>query len=410
MSGRKGAPGEECPRSTSATKSRSVGVSSSAFPERRNSGLVLIAIATGVFSALGGAKPMKRLASLLWALLLATPAIAHDLPLSYIDLRISPDGIDATIESSAKNFARVLPGLEAAALLDRSQLEPQQAQLLQTVAAGLTLSTGGEKLSPLLRAITPRPGRQDLSLQLHFPAKTLGDALQIYCELFAADPRHKTFFNIYEGEALKYQGIFDQTTAQIEYRRDERQSIAAVARQFVFEGMHHIFIGPDHILFIVGLLLLGGSLGHLLRIITAFTIAHSVTLVLATLNFLNPPARVIEPIIALSIVFVGAHALLHRGEKRDWRLLFAFAFGFIHGFGFANVLREMHLPRGALGWSLFSFNAGVELGQACIVLAIAPALALLYRRNALIAERVVAAAAFCVVFAGSFWFSQRLFP
>ncbi len=121
----------------------------------------------------------------------------------------------------------------------------------------------------------------------------------------------------------------------------------------MLEGIHHIFIGPDHILFIVGLLLLGGTLGRLLKIVTAFPIAHSVTLVLATLDILNPPARVTEPIFALSIVFVGAHALLHRGEKRDWRLLFAFGFGFIHGFGFANVLRDMALPRTALSWSLF---------------------------------------------------------
>ncbi|MBA2585459.1 MAG: HupE/UreJ family protein [Chthoniobacterales bacterium] len=90
-------------------------------------------------------------------------------------------------------------------------------------------------------------------------------------------------------------------------------------------------------------------------------------------------------------------------------MLFAFCFGFIHGFGFANVLREMHLPRAALGWSLFSFSVGVDIGQACIVLAVAPALALLYRRNAIAAERVVAAAAFGVVFVGSFWFTQRLF-
>ena len=134
------------------------------------------------------------------------------------------------------------------------------------------------------------------------------------------------------------------------------------------------------------------------------------TLVLATLNLLNPPARVIEPIIALSIVFVGAHALLRGDGGRDWRLLFAFCFGFIHGFGFANVLRAMQLPREALGWSLFSFNAGVEVGQACIVLVIAPALAFLYRRSAPLAGNVVIATSFAVVFAGSFWFAQRLFP
>ncbi len=79
--------------------------------------------------------------------------------------------------------------------------------------------------------------------------------------------------------------------------------------------------------------------------------------------------------IALSIIFVGAHALSQSKEGRDWRLLFAFCFGFVHGFGFANVLREMRLPRGELGWSLFSFNVGVEIGQACIVLAVAPLLA-----------------------------------
>ena len=132
------------------------------------------------------------------------------------------------------------------------------------------------------------------------------------------------------------------------------------------------------------------------------------TLVLATLNLLNPPARLIEPIIALSIVFVGAHALLRRGGRRDWRLLFAFGFGFIHGFGFANVLREMNLPRAALGWSLFSFNLGVEVGQACIVLAVAPMLAFIHQRNALLGRRIVTASSVCVVLAGAFWFVQRV--
>jgi hydrogenase/urease accessory protein HupE len=333
-------------------------------------------------------------------------APAHDLPLSYVDLRLNGEGIEVRVESSAKNFSRELGDLDEPTML----ASPPANRLLAVVTAGLTISSAGETLAPELRVVEPLPGRRDIGLQLHFPRRTMGDAIQVRGALFPADPRHKTFLNIYEDEALKYQGIFDRTTTLIEYRRNERQSIVAVARRFLLEGIHHIFIGPDHILFIVGLLLLGGSLGHLLKIITAFTIAHSLTLVLATLNLLNPPARMIEPIIALSIVFVGAHALLHRGEKRDWRLLFAFGFGFIHGFGFANVLRDMALPRTALGWSLFSFNVGVEIGQACIVLAVAPALALLYRRNAALAERVVAAAAFCVVFAGSFWFAQRLFP
>ncbi|MCA1658057.1 MAG: HupE/UreJ family protein, partial [Verrucomicrobiaceae bacterium] len=216
--------------------------------------------------------------------------------------------------------------------------------------------------------------------------------------------------NIYDGDVLRRQEIFDKDTTQIDYALSSHQRIGNVIAQFIREGVHHIFIGPDHILFIVGLLLLGGTIGRLLRIVTAFTIAHSITLVLATLNILSPPARVIEPAIALSIIFVGADTLLQRDQKRDWRLLFAFCFGFIHGFGFANVLREMRLPAAALGWSLFSFNVGVEIGQACIVLAVAPLLALLYRRSVPVARRVVAVSSFGVVFAGSFWFVQRLFP
>jgi hydrogenase/urease accessory protein HupE len=170
--------------------------------------------------------------------------------------------------------------------------------------------------------------------------------------------------------------------------------------------MRHIFIGPDHILFVVGLLLLGGTVGQLLKIVTAFTLAHSITLAAATLGLWDPPARIVEPAIALSIVFVGVHSLLT--PKRDARLLFAFAFGLIHGFGFAGVLRELDLPRHALGWSLFSFNVGVEFGQACIVLAVAPPLALLRRHNRPLAQKIVTAGSAGVIFAGAYWFAQRL--
>jgi len=340
----------------------------------------------------------------------AFSALGHDLPLSYVDLRIDKDGIDATIESSAKNFARGLPGVEEATLFDQPGIDREKERLFAFVVSGLTISSDGQVLQPKLRGIEALPARRDIRLYLRFNGYRPGSAIEVSCGLLATDARHRTFLNIYRGETLTYQGIFDQATARIEYLANSRQSALTVARQFLWEGIHHIFIGPDHILFIVGLLLLGGTLWRLLKIITAFTISHSITLVLATLNILSPPARIIEPTIALSIVFVGAHALLFGKDKRDWRLVFAFCFGFVHGFGFANVLREMELPRAALGWSLFSFNAGVEIGQACIVLAIAPLLAFLYRRSGAVENRTIAVSSFCVIVAGSFWFAQRLFP
>ena len=217
------------------------------------------------------------------------------------------------------------------------------------------------------------------------------------------------FSKYLRGRPARAEETFEGDAAAIEFSLSANQSIAAVVREFVFGGIHHIFIGPDHILFVVGLMLLGGGLGRILKIVTAFTIAHSITLGLATFRVVNPPAAIIEPIIALSIVFVGVHAFLGKGG-RDARLLFAFCFGLIHGFGFANVLQEMMLPRHALGWSLFAFNAGVEIGQACIVAVVAPLLALLHRRSPRIAERVVAAGAVCVTVAGAFWFFQRILP
>src|SRR6266702_1841204 len=143
-------------------------------------------------------------------------------------------------------------------------------------------------------------------------------------------------------------------------------------------------------------------------IVTSFTIAHSVTLSLAALNILSPPARLIEPAIALSIVYVGADNLLAQGG-RDVRAWIALAFGFIHGFGFANVLREMDLPSRALGWSLFSFNFGVEIGQLIVVLIVATALAALRARSEWAGKQLAFAGSVVVIAAGVFWFIQRVF-
>jgi hydrogenase/urease accessory protein HupE len=179
-------------------------------------------------------------------------------------------------------------------------------------------------------------------------------------------------------------------------------------RRFLPAGVHHILIGPDHLLFLVGLLLLGGTLRQLTVIVTAFTAAHSITLALAVLDIVNPPARLIEPAIALSIIYVGADNLL-AGKGRDMRALVAFVFGFVHGFGFAGVLKEMDLPARALGWSLVSFNVGVEIGQLAVVVVVASALAMVRSRHETAGRRLVFAGSIAVILAGSYWFVQRVF-
>lgn len=344
-------------------------------------------------------------AALLW---LPAPTFAHNAPFSALALRVGESGIDADFQASTKDFVPDLSNVKPADLLQPAVLAAQRDKLGAVLNARLDVRGDGKKLPGELRALEPIPDRSDVMLHLHYAWRQPPTALQLHGQLFPYDARHKTFVNIYQDGHLKRQGILDKDLRDLDYRLGSRQSIGAVVKEFILEGTHHIFIGPDHILFIVGLLLLGGTLKQLLKIVTAFTVAHSITLALATLNIVNPPARIIEPTIALSIVFVGVHALTSRG-KHDPRLLFAFCFGFIHGFGFANALREMDLPRYALGWCLFSFNVGVEIGQMCIVLAVSPLLALLRRRSDLMARRVVRVGSLLVIVAGAFWFVQRAF-
>jgi len=157
---------------------------------------------------------------------------------------------------------------------------------------------------------------------------------------------------------------------------EARPGAWAGAGRFLRLGAEHIFQGSDHIAFLIGVLLLGGTLRQLVGIVTAFTLAHSVTLALATLGWVVPPPRLIEPLIALSILAVAVENLLalrpplsasrvQASIARRWRL--TLAFGLVHGFGFAGALRALELPRSLLGPSLLTFNLGVELGQLVIV-------------------------------------------
>ena len=126
-------------------------------------------------------------------------------------------------------------------------------------------------------------------------------------------------------------------------------------------GVEHILTGADHLVFLLGLILVGGSLRSLVGVVTAFTLAHSITLALAALSIFAPSPRLVEPAIALSIAYVGVENLFVNDASKRWRI--TFPFGLIHGFGFAGALREIALPRAQLPIALVSFNLGVELGQ-----------------------------------------------
>lgn len=337
------------------------------------------------------------------------PAHSHPVPFSYLDLRFVDDGIDATLVAHSEDLSYELAWVSPEELLNRQVAQEWGRALAELVRSRLLLKSGGEYLRFDFGDIDVLPDRRALQFHLKFRWQRFPGALDVHCILFPYDPQHQTFVNVYEQGRLTHQEILSKTNPEFHYYTGSAQGNFAVVRKFVPAGIEHILIGPDHILFIVGLLLLGGSMLRLLKIVTAFTIAHSITLTLAALQIFSPPARVIEPAIALSIVYVGIDNLLVGKEGRDARAWIAFFFGFIHGFGFANVLREFGLPAQALGWSLFSFNFGVEIGQACIVVVVATLLAAVRNRSQQWAQRIILAGSAGVILAGAYWFVQRVF-
>jgi hypothetical protein len=162
--------------------------------------------------------------------------------------------------------------------------------------------------------------------------------------------------------------------------------------------------GIDHILFLLALMLAGGSLLRILGIVTGFTLGHSITLALSALHIVRPPAALIERLIALSIALVAAEAFLGKFEGHRWKV--ASCFGLIHGFGFATVLNQLDLSTGDLVSALFGYNLGVELGQVTIVLVTAPLILYLQRQRRF--HPLVRALAAVIFLAGTYWFFQCL--
>ena len=340
--------------------------------------------------------------------LLAIPAGAgaHPAPFSFLDLIIRAGGVDGTLVLHVEDVAHDLGLAPADRLLDAGVTAHVRDRLVALLAPRLGVRTDAGR--PVeWGTLEPSLDRHGVVLRFRIPGAAPG-ALYLSPHMFPYDPAHQTFVNVYEERDIRQQMIFNAGSSEQTYYSGSTQGVRAVLRTFIPAGIHHILIGPDHILFLVGLLLLGGTWLALVRIVTAFTIGHSITLSLAALNLVMPPARVIEPAIALSIVCVGADNLV-RGSGRDLRAWAALVFGLVHGFGFANVLREFGLPAQALGWSLFSFNLGVEIGQLGVVLIVATALALVRRRSDVAGARVAVAGSVVVITAGVYWFIERVF-
>jgi hydrogenase/urease accessory protein HupE len=193
---------------------------------------------------------------------------------------------------------------------------------------------------------------------------------------------------------------------------DTRPHVGEVMWHYLVAGIEHIAIGYDHIAFLVAVILWGRRLWPLVGVVTAFTIAHSITLSLAVLEVVRLPSQLVETAIALSIVYVAAENFFVRDLRR--RAWITFAFGLIHGFGFASVLRDYGIPRDALVPALAAFNVGVEVGQIVVVVAALGLMRALERalRGAFPAfpSTYPYAVSASVLLLGLYWTVERLLP
>jgi hydrogenase/urease accessory protein HupE len=352
----------------------------------------------------GGARAALLVAALS---LCATPARAHQEPYSHLEIVADEHGLHGTLTAHMVDLAHEAGLTPPESLLSAGYVAAHRAALDSTLTTHLVLRADGVRVRPRWGAAAPVRERRSVRFEWDAPAPREPGTIELQGPLFPYDPPHQTYVNVFERGTLRRQALLDASERSLAVTLQAPQPLGSVVARFVAAGVHHIFIGPDHILFVLGLLLLGGSVARLLKIVTAFTVAHTVTLVLAALRIVNLPSRIVEPAIAVSIIVVGVDALRSVGTHRDRRAAIAFGFGFVHGFGFASVLRDFGLPPNALGASLASFNVGVEIGQACIVLAAAPLLAAMRARRPSWTMPVVTGGALVIVAAGAWWLVQR---
>lgn len=368
-----------------------------------------------------------RLAAGLLALLLATPVHSHEIRPAIASVAFSDNGryeIDVTL-----NLEALLAGVSPVHADTDDSPNAQAYNRLRTLApealqerfrafeaeylAGVAVEFDGQRQRPEIAAIeVPAVGDPRLARFSRIKLSgTVPAGAQAFRFAYAAG-----FGNC----ILRLPGAKPGEFAAVwltDGRQSERYvlgvgletpSRGAVAWQYTVLGFTHILPkGLDHILFVLGLFLLASRLRPLLWQVTAFTLAHTITLGLSIYGVIALPATLVEPLIALSIVVIAAENLL-TGRLHAWRVFIVFGFGLLHGLGFAGVLQEIGLPRDEFVTGLVSFNIGVELGQLAVITLAFLAVGLWFRERPWYRQRIVLPASALIALVGLYWTIERV--
>ncbi len=346
-----------------------------------------------------------------WLLWLAIPILshplhAHTISLTYAEVVVDERQVAWSLKLPVPELDMLL-GLDQNhdAQVDASELSRSQDRIRQYVLSKLGVQNNGREVSGTIgqpRLWKDPEGHLFVQLNAVFPSPASGfGKLTLRCDMLRdVVASHQTLAKITAGGETR-DFVFQNGGA---FEVNANPSAFQTVLQFVRMGIMHIFTGYDHIAFLLGVVLIGGSFKTILKVVTSFTVAHSITLALAAFRIVELPSRLVESGIALSIIYIAVENLFF--DKFDRRWIITFFFGLVHGFGFASALQEVHLSRHLLATALFSFNLGVEMGQLCIVAALLPVL--LYISQLRFNTVIVKACSAVIFVLGSFWLWQRI--
>ncbi len=338
---------------------------------------------------------------------------AHDPGLSTLKLQHEGEQIRAVLIFSTKDLETVIQLDENSdGTISTGELFAAKNVLEKMAADFLTVSLDGKPLA-LLEKTWTQDENANFQFDLNFSGSA-GSVLKVVSKFIEIlPPGHRQFVSFQEGSGpAMTEDLLDAANNIFTVNLSPAETPVAAKKttsfsEFFLLGVRHILTGYDHLLFLFALLIVCESFGSVVKIVTCFTLAHSLTLALATLNIVQIPSRIIEPMIAASIVYVGLENIFRHGRPKG-RWLLTFAFGLVHGFGFASALREMEIAKaGSVLVPLVSFNLGVEVGQIAVAAIILPVIWRLKKEPAF-TPRWVPACSALVAAAGAFWFIQRV--
>lgn len=333
------------------------------------------------------------------AILTAPVAYAHQQGVSYSDVTVE-DGVARYDLTLSSHDLQDIDADHDGAISD-DEVIAQFAVLRHRFERAIVMEVGATLCPLTLKDFATDPSGV-VTFRLRAPCAD-GSPLRVAFQLLAttAAPGYNLAKIRFHGTLTEH--VFTRNDTTLVIAADV--SAATTARRFFLLGIEHITTGYDHVLFLLALLLIGGGVRALVGIVTAFTVAHSITLALATLEVVVLPTRLVESAIALSIAWVALeNVLFDRGHGR-WPI--AFLFGLVHGFGFAAILRAMQLPTSSLALSLVAFNLGVEVGQLVVVLVAFPVIAAMQRLPR--RRAIVATASGAILTLALYWFVERAF-